>query len=67
MNLKEWKAKMRKKYGAARVVPVNSQEAWGCLKVGREILAQVVSPFGGDYTVFGNETQAQRKSKQNPD
>jgi len=42
----------------ARVVPSNSMEARGCLKVGRRVLAHVTSPFGGSYTVFSNETEA---------
>ena len=59
-KLNAWKQEMRVKYGAIRVVPTGSLEARGCRKVGRKLLWQGKSPSGGDYSVFSNETRAEK-------
>ena len=63
MDIREWKAQIRKQYGAIRVVPEGSYEARGCFKVGRRKLARLTSPWGGRYSVFSNDTEAQRRNK----
>ena len=63
VNKREWLAAMRQKYGAIRVVPESSFEARGCLKVGRRVLARPTSPWGGNYVVFSDDTEAQRRKE----
>jgi len=59
-TLEQWKSEMRKQYGAIRVVPANSFEAWGCVAVGRKLIVTIKSPFGGKYKIFSNKTAAQQ-------
>ena len=61
-TLAQWKAEMRKKYNAIRVVPASSMEARGCRKVGRKLLASLKSPFGGNYEVWSDKTAAQSRA-----